>query len=76
MASAPLSLSRATVTRGDTEPLTKVSVIVRQGMATIRRGHEIVDSANVANVESVDRRSWRVTLTDGQTWHVQKARGG
>ncbi len=73
---AGLSLSRATITRPDGEPLTKVSIIVRGNVATIRRGHEQIASAEVASVVPLARTEWEVTLSDGQVWHVKRERGG
>jgi hypothetical protein len=74
---AGLSLSRATITPDAGEPWVKVSIVVRQNVGRIRRGHELLATADVAAVEPVSRgKEWRVMLTDGQTWNVKKERGG
>lgn len=73
---APLSLSRATITRStDPEPLVKVSLIVRTGHATVKRGRDVLVEANVTSLVSTGARSWELTLDDGSTWTVVKEKG-
>lgn len=74
---APLSLSKATITRSThpDDPLTAVSLLVRTGTATVRRGRDVVTTARIERVESTGIRSWLLTLDDGSTWTVMREKG-
>lgn len=69
---APLSLSKANITRTDQSPLSKVSLLIRQSHAVVRSGRQIVAEADVATVVPVSRGEWTVTLVDGTVWTVKR----
>lgn len=71
---APLSLSKATITRPD-DVLEDVSILIRLGVATVRRGRDIVAKEDVVLVEALSGRTWQLTLADGSIWSVVRARG-
>lgn len=76
---AGLSLSRATITCSTCTPpleLVKVSLIVRQNVATVRRGKDVLQQRTVTAVVPLSRTEWDVTIDDGQVWHVKRHKGG
>lgn len=69
---AGLALSKADVTADGAEQK-GVSVLVRRGTATARKGRDIVVTREgVQTVTPLSRKSWRVTFDDGATWDVTK----
>lgn len=71
---APLSLSRVDVQTA-TDRFERVSLIIRNDVAKLRDGREIVAEAEVSGVEQTGRRTYDVTLADGSTWAVVRSSG-
>lgn len=74
---APFAYSRADVEikgEGTGESLKGVSVIVRGGRATIRRGRDLLRDVAVVTDSQLSTRSWSV-VTATEVWEVVKAQG-
>ncbi len=55
----------------------RVRVVVRQNVATLTRGRELVaQRAGVAAVTNAGRLLRDITFDDGSSWRVQKRAGG
>lgn len=74
---APFAYSKADVevlAEGGGETLKGVSVIVRGGRATIRRGRELLRDVPVVSDAQLSSLSWSV-VTATEVWKVTKAKG-
>lgn len=74
---APFAFSKADVEikgEGGGETLKGVSVIVRGGTATIRRGRDLLRQVPVVSDAQLTTRSWSV-VTASEVWEVTRAKG-
>lgn len=72
---APLSLSRATVTRGD-EKTEHVSVVIRGNRLRTRIGRNVLtENEEVVSTRNVKAGTWEVDLASGETLTVVREKG-
>lgn len=68
---ARLARVKATVVAGEHGELRGVSITVRDNIATVRLGEEVLLSApGVTGVVPVGRRSWELRFEIGESWTI------
>jgi hypothetical protein len=67
-----LAVSRYKVVSSTGDEWPSMTVTVRDGLAQVRNGRNVVAELEVADFEVIGRRSYQITGLDGTVWDVSR----